>query len=100
MRMIIPKNLDSSGINTCLLQNYSIIYVFVVGRSEFINIDQNTILNADDYFKNIIGVTLPANAAIETIKLKFSASREPYVNTKRLHHSKTLFHEMKMERCL
>ena len=51
---------------------------------------ENTTLNSDDYFKNIIGVTLPANALVETIELNFSASRAPYISTKPIHHSQKI----------
>jgi predicted DNA-binding transcriptional regulator YafY len=49
--------------------------------------EENILLNAVDYFENIIGVTLPANTAIENVLLEFSAPRAPYVITKPLHHS-------------
>lgn len=55
---------------------------------------ENTTLKADDYFENIIGVTLPANASVETIELEFSASRAPYVATKPIHHSQKILAQL------
>ncbi|MCB0650824.1 MAG: WYL domain-containing protein [Saprospiraceae bacterium] len=39
------------------------------------------------YFENVIGVTIPNGHPIETIKLKLSSLRAPYVVTKPMHHS-------------
>lgn len=41
----------------------------------------------ENYFDDIIGVTLPENMAKEKIILKFAASASPYVFSKPLHHS-------------
>lgn len=41
----------------------------------------------EEYFDDIIGVTLPEDAAKEKIILKFAASASPYVFSKPLHHS-------------
>ncbi len=50
----------------------------------------NTTLSADDYFKNIIGVTIPVDGKIEKVILEFSSSRAPYVLTKPMHPSQLL----------
>ena len=52
--------------------------------------EESKTLHAEDYFKNIIGVTLPANSSVKTIELEFSALRAPYVTTKPLHHSQKI----------
>ena len=44
----------------------------------------------DSYHKSIIGVTLHEDASIEEVKLKFSDSRAPYIETNPLHHSQLL----------
>lgn len=46
----------------------------------------NTI-DFEDYFDDIIGVTLPEDTAKEKITLKFAATASPYVFSKPLHHS-------------
>ena len=40
-----------------------------------------------DYFYDVIGVSFPENRKPVTIKLKFSANRINYINTKPIHHS-------------
>ena len=45
----------------------------------------NTEINFDTYFKDVIGVTVP-KADIETVVLRFSENRFPYIVSKPLHH--------------
>ncbi|HXH17932.1 MAG TPA: WYL domain-containing protein [Chitinophagales bacterium] len=47
----------------------------------------NTFFTREDYFKNIIGVSVPEGKAVEQIVLWFSPERAPYIITKPLHHS-------------
>lgn len=42
---------------------------------------------SNDYFENIIGVTIPKNAEILNVVLRFSESRFPFVESKPLHWS-------------
>jgi predicted DNA-binding transcriptional regulator YafY len=42
-------------------------------------------IDPETYFQHIIGAAVPEEAAVETIRLRFSASRAPYVRTKPLH---------------
>lgn len=44
-------------------------------------------IDLEDYFDDIIGVTRPPGATLETIELRFSANRAKYILTKPLHHS-------------
>lgn len=55
-------------------------------EEENISFIENTI-DFEDYFEDIIGVTLPENSTKEKIILKFSALASPYVFSKPLHHS-------------
>lgn len=49
---------------------------------------KNTMIDFERYFSDIIGVTIPAdNVPRETITLRFSSDRLPYILTKPLHHS-------------
>lgn len=41
----------------------------------------------DDYFDDMIGVSIPPNGKIETVVLKFTSSQAPYILTKPLHGS-------------
>ncbi len=47
----------------------------------------NTFFNKEDYFKNIIGVSVPEGKAVEKIMLWFRPDRAPYITTKPLHGS-------------
>lgn len=64
----------------------------------FRNVDipfcKNTQINFDTYFNDVIGVTVP-NADIETIVLRFSENRFPYVVSKPLHHSQVVNKEQR-----
>ena len=54
----------------------------------------NVFFDIDDYFKDIIGVTVPGeDAEILDIKLKFDPDRFPYVVSKPLHHSQEIIDE-------
>ena len=45
--------------------------------------------DAEDYFKDIIGVTNIANNSVEKILLQFSSQRRPYILSKKIHNSQT-----------
>ena len=64
----------------------------------FKNVDipfcKNTQINFDTYFNDVIGVTVP-KADIETIVLRFSENRFPYVVSKPLHHSQVVNKEQR-----
>lgn len=64
----------------------------------FRNVDipfcKNTQINFDTYFNDVIGVTVP-RADIETIVLRFSENRFPYVVSKPLHHSQVVNKEQR-----
>lgn len=42
------------------------------------------------YFQHIIGSAVPENATVETIHLRFSPARAPYIRTKPIHHSQQI----------
>lgn len=42
-------------------------------------------IDPETYFRHIIGAAVPEAAAVETIRLRFTAVRAPYVRTKPLH---------------
>lgn len=54
-------------------------------QSAFIPYRENTTIDFEEYFDDVIGVTIPRSAPIEKVVLKFSPSRYPYVMTKPLH---------------
>ena len=52
---------------------------------------KNNQINFDTYFQDIIGVTIPKeDTSTETIVLRFSKERLPYVVSKPIHHSQTV----------
>lgn len=55
---------------------------------------ENTAVDYSEYFKDIIGVTVPGDDAEKLkIKLKFDSDRFPYVLSKPLHHSQEIIDE-------
>lgn len=47
----------------------------------------NQVLDPDSYFRDIIGVSIPEEMSLQTLRLLFSPYRAPYVLTKPLHAS-------------
>ena len=56
---------------------------------------RNDIFDFEHYFNDIVGVTIPEDedSKVETVKLKFSPSRFPYVRSKPLHRSQLTLDE-------
>lgn len=50
-------------------------------------------VEAENYFKDIIGVSLPENKEIQTIILRFTAEQAPYIKTKPFHSSQQILEE-------
>jgi len=46
---------------------------------------ENTEIDFDEYFEDIIGVTKPVGKQVEKVKLWFSPAQAPYIHTKPLH---------------
>jgi predicted DNA-binding transcriptional regulator YafY len=67
------------------------IGIFALDRMKEIKIARMTFLennlNGDEYFKDIIGVTLLPGQKAEDIELSFSRYLAPYIQSKPLHHS-------------
>lgn len=49
-------------------------------------IEDNIIVNIDEYFSDVVGVTIP-NKEVVRVKLQFSEKRYPYIISKPLHES-------------
>jgi predicted DNA-binding transcriptional regulator YafY len=56
-------------------------------KNEF---QENNLFDADTYFNNMIGVTLPVNAEVQHIIIRVKASLCPYIRTKPIHASQKL----------
>lgn len=50
-------------------------------------IEDNIIEDIDEYFADVIGVTIPQNKDVVNVKLQFSEKRYPYIASKPLHES-------------
>ena len=50
-------------------------------------IEDDVIVDIDEYFSDVVGVTIPANKDVVRIKLQFSPNRYPYIISKPLHGS-------------
>ena len=50
-------------------------------------IEDDVIVDIDEYFSDVVGVTIPANKDLVRIKLQFSPNRYPYIISKPLHGS-------------
>lgn len=50
-------------------------------------------INPHTYFQNVIGASVPPNGGVVEIRLRFSASRSPYILTKPLHPTQHLVAE-------
>ena len=55
--------------------------------SDISYVEDDIIVDIDDYFSDVVGVTIPANKELVRIKLQFSEKRYPYVISKPLHES-------------
>lgn len=47
----------------------------------------------DEYFEDLVGITIPENATIEKIRIRVDASLWPYVKTKPIHGSQRIIKE-------
>jgi predicted DNA-binding transcriptional regulator YafY len=51
---------------------------------------RNECINFDEFFDDVIGVTVPTDKVAETVLLKFDAETWPYIKTKPLHGSQKI----------
>jgi predicted DNA-binding transcriptional regulator YafY len=76
---------------------YGTIQNLAIDRVDALEItDQKYIANEEidftEYLEDVIGVTIPQNATIETIKLEISNDLFPYIQTKPIHESQVVKH--------
>jgi len=82
----------------CYAQEKENIGVFALDRMKDIRISkvpfrENEFVNGEDYFRDVIGVTVLPNQTASEIELVFSAKLNPYILTKPLHHSQEVLHQ-------
>lgn len=54
---------------------------------------ENKDVNFNEYFDDVVGVSVPYGKNPESIKLKISRSRYKYIETKPIHHSQYIIHD-------
>lgn len=68
--------------------NWNLAIDRIVSLNEITGIyHENSVIDWEEYFEDIIGVTKPENAAVEVIVLHFSGKSAMYMQTKPLHGS-------------
>lgn len=81
---LIGKGAKSRGIvNLALDRIISIDYDFTM---PYVQVD----FNADEFYKNVIGVTVNQGERVDNIKIWVAKHHAPYVETKPLHHSQII----------
>lgn len=74
------------------IANRALDRIVNVSRSEAVFIP-NTSIDFNTFFNDIVGVTVPDEAQVEHIILKFDRKRFPYVVSKPIHHSQRILSE-------
>lgn len=55
----------------------------------------NDLFDANTYFNNLIGVTIPEGAGIEDVEIKIASKQVPYIKTKPIHNTQKIIKEYK-----
>ena len=66
------------------------IECFLETNCEYI---ENSDIDFNDFFDDIVGVSLPFDKRLQNVKLKIERSRYKYIETKPIHHSQHVIHE-------
>lgn len=64
-------------------------------KSTTIPFQNNDQINPDSYFDNVIGVSIPDDVNVQTIRLKVTPQRTPYILTKKIHPSQKVIKTLK-----
>jgi len=75
------------GLKADTILNLALDRILSIETNEKIQYKPSQITSIDDYFKDVIGVTVSLNFRAENVMLWVDASNTPYVETKPLHHS-------------
>ena len=77
------------GWNTefCAITNFALDRIEAVSPIFIDYIDKPSDINFDEYFDDIVGVTIPKNKRIEHIVMRVAPDRYPYIKNKPLHPS-------------
>jgi predicted DNA-binding transcriptional regulator YafY len=55
----------------------------------------NNLFDAETYFNNLIGVTIPDGELVQSIEIKVTSGQVPYIKTKPIHHTQEIIKEYK-----
>lgn len=53
---------------------------------------ENKVIDFDDYFYDVVGVSVPRSHSVETVKLRVDSERYNYIESKPIHHSQKVIH--------
>lgn len=84
------------GLNNDEYQNITTLALDRINSFDILHkplIENTLIEDFDDYFYDIVGVSFPANRTIETVVLRFSPHRFPYIKAKPIHGSQKIISE-------
>ena len=69
------------------ISNIGLDRIRSLNNSSIPYIEDNIIVNIDEYFADVIGVTIPQDKDVVKVKLQFSERRYPYIASKPIHES-------------
>lgn len=75
------------GLKAETILNLALDRIICIEVDEKIQYKPSQISSIDDYFNDVIGVTVSLNVRAENVRLWVDAGNAPYVETKPLHHS-------------
>ena len=73
------------------ITNFALDRIETISILDIDYIEKSDDLDFEEYFDDIIGVTLPRNQQMEEVILCFSEDRYPYVKNKPIHHSQRCY---------
>ena len=62
-------------------------------RNSSAEFEQNDLFDPDDYFRHIVGVSLPYDSEVQEVQIKVSASLVPYIRSKPIHRLQEIVRE-------
>ncbi|MFZ1559223.1 MAG: WYL domain-containing protein [Saprospiraceae bacterium] len=83
------------GMKSDTILNLALDRILAIVTDEKIQYKPSQISSIDDYFRDVIGVTVSLNVRAENVRLWVDAGNAPYVETKPLHHSQQVLERNK-----
>lgn len=76
--------------STDVILNLALDRIIAINYADKLKYRTSSITSVDEYFKNVLGVTVSPNMRPETIHLWVDSQNAPYIETKPLHHSQKI----------